>query len=201
MRHPAGAAPLLRQRVPWRYPAPLHYSDRPAADCTWQDHYNGGVDTDRKSSCSHRSTACVLPRCCSPARRWRLSADTAAPSWRRTTARAGRSCRCAPRRAWGSRPRTSCSSPSCAAARTTGKSSTALRSNGTGTTTPVPSRRRTATRTRPGESRIRRRYSMRHRFEYGGRYEVRFRLLNRDDPVASARAVVELRGGRFGRFD
>lgn len=52
-----------------------------------------------------------------------------------------------------------------------------------------------------GESRIRRRYSMRHRFEYGGRYEVRFRLLNRDDPVASARAVVELRGGRFGRFD
>ncbi|MXY15970.1 MAG: hypothetical protein F4057_07175 [Acidobacteria bacterium] len=52
-----------------------------------------------------------------------------------------------------------------------------------------------------GTSRIRRRYSMRHRFEYGGRYEVRFRLLNRDDPVASARAVVELRGGRFGRFD
>lgn len=52
-----------------------------------------------------------------------------------------------------------------------------------------------------GTSRIRRRFSMRHRFEYGGRYEVRFRLLNRDDPVASARTVVELRGGRFGRFD
>ena len=52
-----------------------------------------------------------------------------------------------------------------------------------------------------GTSRIRRRFSMRHRFEYGGRYEVRFRLLKRDDPVASARAVVELRGGRFGRFD
>ena len=52
-----------------------------------------------------------------------------------------------------------------------------------------------------GTSRIRRRFSMRHRFEYGGRYEVRFRLLNRDDPVASARTIVELRGGRFGRFD
>ena len=52
-----------------------------------------------------------------------------------------------------------------------------------------------------GTSRIRRRFSVRHRFEYGGRYEVRFRLLQRDDPVASARAVVELRGGRFGRFD
>lgn len=52
-----------------------------------------------------------------------------------------------------------------------------------------------------GTSRIRRRFSMRHRFEYGGRYEVRFRLLRRGDPVASARTIVELRGGRFGRFD
>ena len=52
-----------------------------------------------------------------------------------------------------------------------------------------------------GTSRIRRRFSMRHSFEYGGRYEVRFRLLRRDEPVASARTVVELRGGRFGRFD
>ena len=52
-----------------------------------------------------------------------------------------------------------------------------------------------------GTSRIRRRFSMRHRFEYGGRYEVRFRLLRRDDPVAAARTIVELRGGRFGRFD
>lgn len=48
-----------------------------------------------------------------------------------------------------------------------------------------------------GESRIRRRFSMRHRFEYSGRYEVRVRLKQRDDTVAAARAVIELRGGRF----
>ena len=52
-----------------------------------------------------------------------------------------------------------------------------------------------------GTSRIRRRFSTRHRFEYAGRYNVRFRLLQRDDPVAAARTSVELRGGRFGRFD
>ena len=52
-----------------------------------------------------------------------------------------------------------------------------------------------------GTSRIRRRFSTRHRFDYGGRYEVRIRLKKRDDTVAAARAVVELRGGRFGRFD
>ena len=53
----------------------------------------------------------------------------------------------------------------------------------------------------PGKSRIRRRFSTRHRFDYGGRYEVRFRLKKRDDAVAAARTVVELRGDRFGRFD
>ena len=51
-----------------------------------------------------------------------------------------------------------------------------------------------------GESRIRRRFSTRHRFDYGGRYEVRFFLKKRDDTVAVARTIVELRGGRFGRF-
>ena len=52
-----------------------------------------------------------------------------------------------------------------------------------------------------GTSRIRRRFSTRHRFEYGGRYQVRFLLKKRDDTVAAARTVVELRGDRFGRFD
>lgn len=50
----------------------------------------------------------------------------------------------------------------------------------------------------PGTSKIRRRFSTRHKFEYGGRYEVRLHLKQRDDTVASARATVELRGG--GRF-
>ena len=45
------------------------------------------------------------------------------------------------------------------------------------------------------------RYSTRRRFDYGGRYEVRINLKRRGDTVASARTVVELRGGRFGRFD
>lgn len=53
----------------------------------------------------------------------------------------------------------------------------------------------------PGASRIRRRYSTRHRFDYGGRYQVRINLKKRGDTVASARTAVELRGGRFGRFD
>ena len=52
-----------------------------------------------------------------------------------------------------------------------------------------------------GASSIRRRFSTRHRFEYGGRYQVRFLLKKRDDTVAAARTVVELRGDRFGRFD
>lgn len=53
----------------------------------------------------------------------------------------------------------------------------------------------------PGKSRIRRRFSTRHRFEYGGRYQVRFLLKKRDETVAAARTIVELRGDRFGRFD
>ena len=53
----------------------------------------------------------------------------------------------------------------------------------------------------PGTTKIRRRYSQRRRFDYGGRYEVRINLKRRGDTVASARTVVELRGGRFGRFD
>lgn len=53
----------------------------------------------------------------------------------------------------------------------------------------------------PGTSRIRRRFSTRHRFDYGGRYQVRINLKKRGDTVASARTAVELRGGRFGRFN
>ena len=49
----------------------------------------------------------------------------------------------------------------------------------------------------PGTSKIRRRYSTRHRFDYGGRYEVRINLKRRDETIASARTTVELRGGRF----
>lgn len=49
----------------------------------------------------------------------------------------------------------------------------------------------------PGTSTIRRRYSTRHRFDYGGRYEVRLNLKKRGETVASARTNVELRGGRF----
>ncbi len=52
-----------------------------------------------------------------------------------------------------------------------------------------------------GTTKIRRRFSQRRRFDYGGRYEVRINLKKRGDTVASARTVVELRGGRFGRFD
>ena len=48
-----------------------------------------------------------------------------------------------------------------------------------------------------GTTAIRRRFSTRHRFDYGGRYEVRLNLKRRDEIVASARAIVELRGGRF----
>ena len=49
----------------------------------------------------------------------------------------------------------------------------------------------------PGTSKIRRRYSARHRFDYGGRYEVRINLKKRGDVIASARTNIELRGGRF----
>ena len=49
----------------------------------------------------------------------------------------------------------------------------------------------------PGTTTIRRRFSTRHRFAYGGRYEVQLSLKKRDDVVASARTIVELRGGGF----
>ena len=53
----------------------------------------------------------------------------------------------------------------------------------------------------PGVSKIRRRYSIRHRFDYAGRYTIRVHLKRRDDTVASARTVIELRGGRDRRFN
>jgi len=53
----------------------------------------------------------------------------------------------------------------------------------------------------PGVSKIRRRYSIRHRFDYAGRYTIRVHLKRRDDTVASARTVIELRGSRDRRFD
>jgi len=49
----------------------------------------------------------------------------------------------------------------------------------------------------PGVSEIRRRYSQRHRYEYGGSYEVRILLKQRDDVVSTARTTVEIRGGGF----
>ncbi len=41
---------------------------------------------------------------------------------------------------------------------------------------------------------IRRRFSIRHKYEYGGRYQVRLHLKRRDDIVISARTRVEVRG-------
>ena len=49
----------------------------------------------------------------------------------------------------------------------------------------------------PGVSKIRRRYSTRHTFEFGGRYEIRIRLKQRDDVVATARTPIEVRGQRI----
>ena len=48
----------------------------------------------------------------------------------------------------------------------------------------------------PGVSEIRRRFSMRHAFQRGGMYEVRFSLKQRDDVISSARTTVQVRGGR-----
>ena len=53
----------------------------------------------------------------------------------------------------------------------------------------------------PGVTKIRRRYSVRHRFDYAGRYTIRVHLKRRDDTIASARTVIELRGGRDRRFN
>jgi hypothetical protein len=46
----------------------------------------------------------------------------------------------------------------------------------------------------PGVSAIRRRYSRRHTFQYGGRYEVRLSLKRGDDLVDSARTAVQIQG-------
>lgn len=47
----------------------------------------------------------------------------------------------------------------------------------------------------PGTSKIQRRFSQRHTFEYSGRYEVRLSLKRQDDVVASVQTVVQVRGG------
>ncbi len=49
----------------------------------------------------------------------------------------------------------------------------------------------------PGQSKIRRRFSIRHEFEYPGRYTIRVFLRKSGEVVATARTVLELRGGRF----
>ena len=49
----------------------------------------------------------------------------------------------------------------------------------------------------PGVSEIRRRFSVRHTFDYPGRYEVRLNLKRRNDILISARTRIEIRGSRF----
>ena len=49
----------------------------------------------------------------------------------------------------------------------------------------------------PGRTSIRRRFSVRHNFDYQGRYEVRLNLKRRDDVLISARTRIEVRGNRF----
>ena len=46
----------------------------------------------------------------------------------------------------------------------------------------------------PGTTEIRRRFSVRHTYAYGGRYDVRLHLKRRDDVVISARTSIEVRG-------
>lgn len=48
-----------------------------------------------------------------------------------------------------------------------------------------------------GVSEIRRRFSVRHTFDYPGRYEVRLHLKRQDDVLISARTRIEVRGQRF----
>ena len=48
-----------------------------------------------------------------------------------------------------------------------------------------------------GGTSIRRRFSVRHTFDYQGRYEVRLNLKRRDDILISARTRIEVRGNRF----
>ena len=52
----------------------------------------------------------------------------------------------------------------------------------------------------PGRTEIRRRFSVRHTFDYAGRYEVRLNLKRGDDILISARTRIEVRGSRF-RFE
>ena len=47
----------------------------------------------------------------------------------------------------------------------------------------------------PGTTEIRRRFSQRHVFQDGGKYEVRLSLKRRDDVVSSVRTTIEIRGG------
>ena len=47
----------------------------------------------------------------------------------------------------------------------------------------------------PGVSEIRRRFSRRHSYDRGGRYEVRLSLKLRDDVVESARTSIVVQGG------
>ncbi len=49
----------------------------------------------------------------------------------------------------------------------------------------------------PGVSEIRRRFSRRHSYDLGGRYEVRLSLKRRDDVVESARTSIIVQGGSF----
>ena len=46
-----------------------------------------------------------------------------------------------------------------------------------------------------GVSRIKRRYTTRHTFDIGGRYDIRVRLKQRDKVVATANIGLQLRGG------
>ena len=46
----------------------------------------------------------------------------------------------------------------------------------------------------PGVSEIRRRFSRRHRFEYGGRYEVRLLLKRGGEVVETARTAIQIQG-------
>jgi len=47
----------------------------------------------------------------------------------------------------------------------------------------------------PGVSEIRRRFSRRHSYDVGGRYEVRLSLKRRDDVVETARTSIVIQGG------
>ena len=49
----------------------------------------------------------------------------------------------------------------------------------------------------PSSSEIRRRFSRRHSYRTGGRYEIRLNLKRRDDVVESARTSVVIQGGVF----